>query len=154
MCIDSISGGLYLAHTPIKQMELVTRHSRPVVLCVTIYTNLRMTLPFCTSHQICSHSLGALSPRWKAPQCIDCFPGLLWLVYAPTKYMEWVAIYTWHVILYVTIYTNLRMTWLFCSSRQFAPRVWLLWVMNGHDPSACVGTNIATDQIYIFVRPI
>ena len=85
---------------------------------VTTYTYLRMVWLFCSSHQIWSHSLGALRLEWAVPPCIDCVSGLLDLAYASTRYMEYLETYPRNTVLHLTTYSILRMAWWFCNSLQ------------------------------------
>ena len=87
MCIDCFPGLLYLVHASTKDIECLATHPWHVVCHVKIYTNLRMSWGFCSSHQIWSHSLGALVLGWTGFQCIDCVLGLSDLAYVPTKGM-------------------------------------------------------------------
>ena len=52
--------------------------------------------------------------------CIDYAPGFSYLAHTQTKHMEWLLSHLWHVILHVTIYTNLRMAYV---CRQFSPNL-------------------------------
>ena len=55
---------------------------------------------------------------WTVSQCIDCDPGLAYLAYALTRYVEWVVTHSCNMVLHTTIYTILRMAWCFFSSIQ------------------------------------
>ena len=42
-------------------------------------------------------------------QCINCVPGVSYLVNAPIISMEWVVTHTWPMVLHATTHTTLRL---------------------------------------------
>ena len=74
-CIDCTSGLSDLVHAPTRHMEWVATQPLPVIIQLIIYSVLRVAWWFCSSHQIWSHSLGALRLRWTTSLCVDCFFG-------------------------------------------------------------------------------
>jgi len=94
--------------------EMGGNTSKGCDLHLTIFTNLRIDWCFYSSRQIWSHILGALGLGWIGSQCIECVPGLSDLAHAPTRHVEWVVTHTWHVVIHLIKYTNLRMDWCFC----------------------------------------
>ena len=69
-----VSGLSDLAYVPTIHVKWVATHPWAVVLHLTTSTIMGMAWCFCSSHQILSHSLGALMLGWTWSKCIDWVP--------------------------------------------------------------------------------